>query len=369
MAEPLKNYFNKKFIIPFSKVCKKHIIGFNAQKFTETVFNENWEQLEMKPRIKHIAASLQQQLPKSVSESLKIITAISDDIRINQNKQDTFEYLVLSDYIEVYGLNDLNASLKAIENVTILATCEFAIRPFIIKYPKETFEQLYIWSKHEHASVRRLASEGCRPRLPWGMGIPDLKVDPKPILPILETLKDDPSLYVRRSIANNINDISKEHPKKVLKILETWNNYSDERNWVVKHAARTLLKQGNPSALALFGYGDFKNFNVANFSINCDKVKVGEYLNFAFSIENNSKTIQKVRLEYFIHFLLANGKQSKKIFKISERTLAPKEKLEYTRKQSFKLISTRKYYVGSHKISLVINGVEMKSLTFELLAS
>lgn len=366
MAEPLKNYFNKQFVLPFSEVCKRHVSNFNQELFINTVFDDNWENLEMKPRIKHIAASLHKQLANSISENLKLITNISEDIRINQNKQDTFEYLVLSDYIEVFGVNDLKSSLKAIEKVTVLATCEFAIRPFIINHSKETFEQLYIWSKHELASVRRLSSEGCRPRLPWGMGIPELKKDPNPIFQILETLKDDPSLYVRRSVANNINDISKEHPKRVLALLKDWNNFSEERDWLVKHAARTLLKKGNPEALALFGYGDIKNFNVAHFSIISDKVTVGEYLNFEFSIENKSKTPEKVRLEYFIYFLLANGKQSKKIYKISERTLSPNEKLEYTRKQSFKVISTRTYYSGIHKISLVINGVELNAVDFDL---
>jgi 3-methyladenine DNA glycosylase AlkC len=366
MAEPLKNYFNKQFVIPFSEVCKRHVTNFNQEHFINTVFDDNWENLEMKPRIKHIAASLHKQLSNNISDNLKLITAISEDIRINQNKQDTFEYLVLSDYIEVFGIDELNPSLKAIEKVTVLATCEFAIRPFILNYPNETFEQLYIWSKHELASVRRLSSEGCRPRLPWGMGIPELKKDPSPIFQILETLKDDPSLYVRRSVANNINDISKEHPKRVLALLKEWNHFSEERDWLVKHAARTLLKKGNPEALALFGYGDFKNFSVANFSITSNKVTVGDYLNFEFSIKNNSNAPQKVRLEYFIYFLLANGKQSKKIYKISERTLSSNEKLEYNRKQSFKIISTRTYYTGIHKISLVINGVELNTVDFNL---
>jgi 3-methyladenine DNA glycosylase AlkC len=369
MAEALKNLFNEQFVIPFSKVCEKHISGFNAQEFINTVFDNNWESLEMKPRIKHIATSLKQQLPESIPESLVLISEISEDVRINHQMQDRFEYLILCDYIENYGIDYLEESLIAIEKVTILATCEFAIRPFIRKYPNKTFEQLYTWSKHEHESVRRLASEGCRPRLPWGMGIPNLKKDPSLIFPILENLKDDPSLYVRRSVANNINDISKEHPEKILALLNKWNHFSEERNWVVKHAARTLLKQGHPEALALFGYGDFNNFKIEGFSILSKTVSIGNSLNFEFSVQNKSSKPQKIRLEYFVHFLLANGKLTKKIFKISERTLAPQEKLNYNRKQSFKIISTRKYYLGTHKISLVINGVELESKSFTLTKS
>lgn len=366
MAEPLKNMFNEQFVVPFSKICEKHIENFDVEQFLKFVFDKNWIHLELKPRIKHIAAAIHDQLSDNTIENLQLITAISEDIRINQNKQDTFEYLVLCDYIEVYGLQELQASLQTIEKVTVLASCEFAIRPFLLKYPKETFAQLVEWSSHSHSSVRRLASEGCRPRLPWGMGLPFLKKDPSPIYPILENLKDDPSLYVRRSVANNINDISKEHPKEVLKLLYDWNGFSEERNWLVKHAARTLLKKGNTKALQLFGYGNITNFEISGLSLKEKKVTVGSYLTFDFSITNKSKSNQKVRLEYFIHFLLANGSLSKKVFKISERDMNAIETLHYERRQSFKIITTRKYYAGTHKVSLVINGIEMETQSFEL---
>ena len=367
MAEALKNMFNEQFVLPFSEICKNHIPNFDTKEFIDSVFDENWMHLELKPRIKHIAHSLHKQLSEDIPENLKRIVSISEDIRINQNKQDTFEYLILCDYIEVYGLEHLQESLEAIEKVTVLASCEFAIRPFIIKYPKACFEKLTSWSNHENASVRRLSSEGCRPRLPWGMGIPFLKKNASLIIPILETLKDDVSLYVRRSVANNINDISKDHPEIVLTLLKKWYGTSEERNWLVKHAARTLLKQGHPEALKIFGYGDVKHLETKDFKIKNKTVSIGEYLTFNFSIQNSSTKKQKVRLEYFVYFLLSNGKLSKKVFKISERELAPQEKLAYERRQSFKIISTRKYYPGMHKLSLVINGIENDTLDFELL--
>ncbi|WP_139956385.1 DNA alkylation repair protein [Flavicella sediminum] len=366
MAEPLKNYFNQHFVAPFSEVCKKHIANFNQEKFLATVFDSNWKNLELKPRIKHIAFALHEQLGSEIPKNLTCIVGLAEDIRINQNKQDTFEYLILADYVEVYGLEHFKESLQAIEKITVLATCEFAIRPFLLKYPEQTFEQLYKWSTHPHASVRRLASEGCRPRLPWGMGLAPLKKDASSIYPILETLKDDPSLYVRRSVANNINDISKDHPEAILKLLKSWNGFSEERNWLVKHAARTLLKQGNTQALALFGYGDFDNFKVTNFQFLTKTVQIGNAAEFSFSLQNKNSKAQKIRLEYFVHFLLANGKPSKKIFKISEREIAAKTTLDYLKKHSFKIITTRKYYPGTHSISLVVNGVELETLDFEL---
>jgi len=369
MAEPLKNVYNLEFIKPFASVCKIHIPNFDTELFEKHVFDKNWKNLELKARMRHIANCLHKQLTNDTVTNLECITQISEHIRINENKEDTFEYLILPDYVEVYGLENLEASLNAIEKITILASCEFAIRPYILKYPEKTLGKLLKWSKHKHASVRRLASEGSRPRLPWGMGLAPYKKDPSPIFPILDILKDDPSLYVRRSVANNINDISKDHPKQVLSLLKRWNGTSEERNWMVKHAARTLLKQGNPDALALFGYADIKTLETKNFNVKSPTVQIGDYLLFDFSISNKSKTPQKVRLEYFVHFLLANGKQSKKIFKISERELAPNETLNYEKRHSFKIISTRKYYTGRHQVSLVINGIEMESLSFELAIS
>ena len=366
MAEPLKNMYSLDFVKSFGEVCQKHIPNFRNDVFLKSVFDENWAYLELKPRIKHIAHSLHAQLSSSIPENLKLIVAISEAIRVNQNKQDTFEFLILPDYIEIYGLDHLKDSFNAIEKVTVLATCEYAIRPFLIKYPNEVFLKLFEWTQHKHPSVRRLASEGCRPRLPWGMGVPILKKEPIAIYPILEKLLDDESLFVRRSVANNLNDISKDHPKCILILLKRWNHFSEKRNWLIKHAARTLLKQGNPEALSLFGYGNCDNFKVDGFEIGNSTVSIGEYLHFSFRIKNTTEQKQKVRLEYFIYFLLSNQTLSKKIFKISERELEANETLIYERKQSFKIISTRKYYKGIHKVSLVVNGNELESKEFTL---
>ncbi len=358
MATPLKEMYNKDFINELSHYCSLHISDFNSNLFSLNIFNKNWKNLELKERIKHIAFCLNSQIKTSTPEALKTVANISENISTSLQKEDTFEYIVLADYVEVYGTEHPEASFAAMEKITVLASCEFAIRPFILKYPEKSFEQLNIWSKHKHASVRRLSSEGCRPRLPWGMGLAPLKKDPTAIFPILEHLKDDSSLYVRRSVANNLNDISKDHPQKIIELLSLWNGKSAERNWLVKHAARTLLKQGNPEILTLFGYGDRKKLEVKNFNIKNPIVTIGEALAFEFSVTNKSTSTQKIRLEYFIHFLLANGKLSKKIYKISERELQPLETLNYERKQSFKIISTRKYYPGTHQITLVINGIE-----------
>ena len=227
--------------------------------------------------------------------------------------------------------------------------------------------QMYAWAKHENEHVRRLASEGCRPALPWAQALPSFKKDPTPVLPILEELKNDPSEWVRRSVANNLNDISKTHPELVVKIAKKWYGQNELLDWVVKHGCRTLLKKGNRDALALFGYSDVTSVDMSNFAFEKTSISIGDDLTFSFSIHAKAQT--KVRLEYAVDYVKAKGKRSRKIFKISEITLKENEKKDYIRKHSFADVSVRKHYPGTHSIALIINGVECESLDFELLKS
>ena len=163
--------------------------------------------------------------------------------------------MVFLDFVEVFGLDDYEASIPALEYFTQYMSAEFAVRPFIVKYPKQMLAQMLVWSKHTNPDVRRLSSEGSRPRLPWGIALPALKKDPAPVLPILEELKLDPSESVRRSVANNLNDIAKDHPEVTLQVLHSWQALDrEEIAAITRHALRTLLKDGHPQALELLGY-------------------------------------------------------------------------------------------------------------------
>ena len=166
-----------------------------------------------------------------------------------------FVKMIFPDFVEVYGLDDWEASIPALEEFTQQTSAEFAIRPFIVRYPERTMAQMLEWAGHAHEGVRRLSSEGCRPRLPWAIALSALKADPSPILPILDRLKGDPSESVRRSVANNLNDISKDNPDVVIGVLRRWQaDDTDEMHRLTSHALRTLLKAGNLDALALLGY-------------------------------------------------------------------------------------------------------------------
>lgn len=279
------------------------------------------------------------------------------------------EYMFLPDYIETYGINDYEHSVKCMEFVTRFTSCEFAVRPFIVKYGDRMLDQMQRWSLHENHHVRRLASEGSRPRLPWAIALPKLISDPVPLLPILENLKNDPSDYVRRSVANSLNDISKDHPEIVISIAKKWGGLSKETDDLIKHACRTLLKQGNHTILKHFGVSANSNIVISKFIIHTPFVCVGDGLDFSFEVINKDSKNLNLRIEYGVYYLRNNGRHSKKVFKISERQLHPLQKIEINRKQSFKPITTRRFYPGQHQLSIIINGEEKAIRAFELAGS
>jgi 3-methyladenine DNA glycosylase AlkC len=278
------------------------------------------------------------------------------------------EYMFLPDYVEQYGRNDFTISVNAMEAITQYTSCEFAVRPYLIQYPIQMMEQMQRWSFHPHHAVRRFASEGCRPRLPWAMGLPALKKNPSPILPILEELKNDAADFVRRSVANNLNDNAKDPPDLVIKLARKWMGKTAETDWVVKHGCRTLLKQGRMEVMQLFGYGNTEYIAINNLEITTPKVAIGQYLHFDFELHNTNSEVTKIRLEYAIYYQKANGTLSKKVYKISEKTYDAHSITPVQRKQSFKLITTRKFHTGQHALAITVNGKEGPQHFFELLA-
>ncbi len=366
MAELLKNIYNEKFFEQFTKSVKTVFPRFNKKSFLKAIYDSEWEGRELKQRMRHITLVLQKLLTNNYKKNTTILLKLIPILKKNGFANDNLEFIFFPDFIEVFGLDSYSESVKVIERITQFVTCEFAIRPFILKYPDKMLQQMHSWSNHKHASVRRLASEGCRPRLPWAMALPFLKEDPKPILPILDNLKNDPSEYVRRSVANNLNDISKDNPAIVIGLVKKWKGKNSELDALVKHASRTLLKQGNMELMELFGFGSIQKIKIDNFKVLTSKVKVGEYLEFSFKLINKNKVDSKLRLEYGLYYQKANGSLSKKVFKISEKDYPGNSETAIHRRQSFKIITTRKFHPGLHQVSLIINGKELETHDFQL---
>lgn len=354
--------YNVSFFENLVPVLQHAIPNFHERQFIYHVFDREWPVLELKQRTRQITKALNEFLPASFPEATTVLIEISRLLRKTVREQQ-YPYIFIPDYIELYGLNHFSASMKAIEEVTKLVSAEFAIRPFIIRYPNETMKYLLKWSKHPEASVRRLSSEGCRPRLPWAMGIPELKKNPAPILTILENLKADPSEYVRRSVANNLNDIAKDYPDIVIKLAKRWRGECIETDWIVKHGCRTLLKKGHESALALHGFDAHIKVSVTNLKLP-PKIRIGDLLPFRFTFMSNEKSSAACRLAYAIDYQTRSGKISKKIFKLKEGDFEPGISVDISRSQSFSDFSTRKHYPGKHMLRILVNGKEVASGEF-----
>ena len=367
MAEPLKYIYNTQFFDQFIDSIQKIEPQFNVSSFLNEIHDPEWEQRELKQRMRHITQVFKAHLNGTYEDHVKLILKSIPQLMEDGFKPNNLEFMFYPDFIELYGLDYLEESQRAIEIITQFVSCEFAVRPFLIKYPNEMIDQMQLWSTHKNESVRRLASEGSRPRLPWAMALPFLKIDHRPIMPILETLKNDPSEYVRRSVANNLNDISKDHPLEVITIAKKWKGKSNETDKLIKHACRTLLKQGDSEVMRIFGFGSVHDLIIEDFSVETPSVSIGGDLEFGFNLKNTSTTKTLIRLEYGIYYQKANGSLARKVFKISEKEYTSDSITQIKRKQPFKLITTRKFHVGKHEVSLIVNGVEMNKLDFELI--
>lgn len=359
MNEPLKNLYNKVFIQKLSLEITKIYKEFDQQAFSRAIFDTNWKSKELKQRMRHITKCLHQYLPQDYQSALEILKPVA-------TKFSGFEYMLFPNFVELYGQDDWQNSLPALAHFTKYSSSEFAVRPFIVQDEKRMMQQMLKWAQDKNHHIRRLATEGCRPRLPWAMALPNFKKDPSPIIPILEQLKQDSSEYVRRSVANNLNDISKDHPDLILQLSKKWIGNNKQTDWIIKHACRTLLKSGNTAALSLFGFQKPSTLQVNQFSLSADQIRIGEDLNFSFELETKSSKLGKLRIEYAIDYVKAKGQLSKKVFKISEADYQSQSK-QITRKHSFKDLSTRKHYPGKHKISIIINGCEMAELVVEII--
>ncbi|MGN6645563.1 MAG: DNA alkylation repair protein [Cytophaga sp.] len=366
MAEPLKNLYSPTFIKSLTTSLKKVYPAFNVKAFEKAVFDKEWENRELKQRMKHLAAVLHQYLTQNYKQDVGIIIEWVHYLKAHSNQQQSFEYLFLPEYIEMFGRDHVALSMKAIEEVTQYTSCEFAIRPFLDKDPEKIMQYMLKWSKHKNANVRRFSSEGCRPRLPWGMALKSFKKDPSLILPVLDNLKNDDSEYVRKSVANNLNDIAKDNPQVVIDIIKRWKGNSKNTDWIIKHGARTLLKKAHGEVLVLFDLHTLVRCEVKELTVNRKKIALGETLAFSFVLHTDPKANSKLRIEFAVYYMKGTGNSSRKLFKITEQTYEKGSSIIFNKKISFKDLTTRKHYPGKHKLSIVVNGNELMEKEFHV---
>ncbi|MFS0559296.1 DNA alkylation repair protein [Terribacillus sp. 179-K 1B1 HS] len=360
MAEPLKAMYTREFLEGFASKVKQAYHDFDHRAFVEGVMDESWEYLELKGRIRKISQVLGSFLPGNYPDAVGILLAIQDQC-------EGFPYLFFPDFVEVFGQEPKHEelSLHALEQFTKRSTAEFAIRPFLINSPERIMKRMLQWAQSDDHHVRRLASEGCRPRLPWGQALKQFKADPSPIFEVLELLKVDASLYVRKSVANNLNDIAKDHPEKVIKTAKRWSGFSPETDWIIRHGCRTLLRNGEPEVMALFGYEEtVGNLKDAMIAADRHRINIGESASLTYSFKVGKQT--KLRLEYAIDFIKKRGASRKK-FLLSDRIFTEGEIVMKERAHNWKDLTTRIHYPGVHRIVLLANGIEIAHTDIELI--
>lgn len=365
MAELMKDkYYNYDSLHALALRIKDAYPSFPAASFLGGIIDETWDSLELKTRMRKITLQLGICLPADYEQALaildKVVAGFPPDFY-------DFSLMCFPDFVEVYGQEERHwdLSIAALERYSPSSTSEMAVRPFLIKHQDRMMRQMALWAKSDNEHIRRLASEGCRPQLPWGQVLYSFKKDPSPVLAILELLKADPSLYVRKSVANNLNDISKTHPALIAKTARDWYGKDERTDWIVKHGCRTLLKNGSKDVLDIFGFTDARHVNIDGFSLSTTSVSIGENVTFSFVISAEETT--KVRLEYGIDYVKANGKRSRKIFQISEIILKANRKKTYEKTHSFADLSSRKHYPGIHTITLIVNGTERDALDIKVI--
>jgi 3-methyladenine DNA glycosylase AlkC len=347
---------------------------FDRDGFSRAI-NSQLESLSFGDRNKLIRDSLWEYLPKLSSgisnfpRAVEILlAALGPEIPdCEVTGYDGFVVMSQNDFVAKYGLDYFELSMAALYEMTKRFTAENAIRAFIERYPQQTMARLATWAEDENCHVRRLVSEGTRPRLPLASRLPDFIEDPRPALALLDKLKTDPELVVRRSVANNLNDIAKDNPAVVVETLTAWQSAHDPgTDWIIKHASRTLVKQGNKEVLGLLGYPPEVAIAVSGLELSETQIPIGGEITFEFEVQSKASEPQKLMVDYVVHHMKANGKLAPKVFKLAKKKLNGRETIRLKKKHSFRPLSTRKYYAGQHLLEIQINGKIYAQLAFAL---
>lgn len=363
----MKDGLNQAAIKRIANSLTQVIPQFNARAFQKDALR-GIDALELKARVNHLIAVLHTHYDAPFKKIYKQLMELPEvwDAGSAQDSKAVFAAWPVIDYVAVHGLQHPKEALKVLEKLTPLFTAEYAVRPFIQLHTEVTYAQLLRWCEHKSEHVRRLASEGARPRLPWGMRLSQFIMDPSPLEPILQRLNVNDSLYVRRSVANNLNDIGKDNPDFVLRICSEWLLQGNTKtDWVIKHGLRSLVKAGDVRVFPLLGFAEKPQVRITDFCLDKTHIALGDEINFSFTLTAGT-TSQSLVIDYVVYFMKASGKVAPKVFKLKNIELAAHQKIVCKKKHSFKKITTRTYYTGLHHVAIHVNGKEVARQDFEL---
>jgi len=365
---PLKNVFNEKVVRALAERIKAVHPEFDAKRFVADTVRP-FKALGFIERNDHLRDTLHAHLPKSFEAAVQILVAALEPelVEGGETPWESFPIMSQCSYVSKYGRDHFDLSMNALYEMTKRFSAEGDLRTFIEIDPGRAMETLERWCSDPNQHVRRLVSEGTRPRLPLAGRIPRFQNDPRPVIKLLDRLVDDESLYVRRSVANNINDIAKDNPEIAIAALKRWNKQSSkEIRWVVKHAARSLIKGGHPEALELFGIDTNANIKVSPIRFDKKGYRLNDTLEFSFQIVSCEKKAAKLIVDYVIDYVKANGRHREKVFKLRELTIRPGETVRISKRHLLRDTSGRTHYAGPHKMELQINGKRFARNSFPL---
>ncbi|MGB3502053.1 MAG: DNA alkylation repair protein [Mesorhizobium sp.] len=355
----LKHIFNRERLEHFARETSAVFPAFADAAFLDHA-SRNLDDLGIMQRMRQVAQAYDATLPASYEQALDILGALAP--RIGHG----FASISLCEFVTIRGTDHFDRSMAALAHFTRFGSAEFAIRPFIQRDAGRALAIMRGWAEDENEHVRRLASEGTRPRLPWSFQLRELAADPSKAMPILERLKADPAIYVRKSVANHLNDISKEHPDWLVAQLGGWDQSAAETKWIVGQAVRTLVKKGDTRALALVGASGEAEAQVTRFSVSPESLRLGDRLSISATVISTGNERQRIVADYAIHYVKASGRPSRKVFKLKAFDLAPGEAVDLSISQTIKDFSTRKHHPGHHEVELMLNGAIVARGGFDL---
>ncbi len=351
--------FNSRYYEQLAEKFKTVDTNFDKAGFVRTA-TANLEELSLNQRLRRTSESLKEFLPGEFQEAIEVMK------RVIPFTSGGYTNLVFPDFVGLYGHGDFRTSMEALKLFTQFGSSEFAIREFLKRDFDKTIAVMLNWARDKNHHVRRLASEGSRPRLPWSFKLDRVIQDPSVTLPILTVLKQDPELYVRKSVANHLNDISKENPDFMLASVRAWDKTHPHTAWIIKHASRTLIKKGHAGSLSVFDFEKDVKVTIKNFHVQPKRLKLGGSLTFSFDVVSGKKKTQKLVVDYVVHYRKKSGELSPKVFKLKELDLRAGETFRISKKQVFKDFTTRKHFKGEHLLEIQVNGKRLAKETFYL---
>jgi len=351
----LKEFFDRATISAIASALARTADGFDERAFVARCVR-GLSGLELIARGAHIAAAMRAHLPSAFPAAVDLLLASLDFELAKPSTMAAFRYLPHTIFVSAYGLDDFETSMRAQHALTQRFTAEFSIRPFLERYPDATLARLAEWAHDPSPHVRRLVSEGTRPRLPWGSQLRAFVADPQPVLALIEGLRDDPARYVQRSVANNLNDIAKDHPARVIEVCRRWLvDAPKDRRWIVTRALRSLVKQGHRGALGLIGVGAIPKVMISSIELP-NRVRIGGALTLAFELASTGSRTQELVVDFAVHYVKARGTSAPKVFKLRRLSLAKAARVRVQTRLSFANLTTRTHHPGTHVIEARING-------------